>query len=286
MSLPNTISINDRLGDGGLENVAIVSTDADGSVVFSSGENSYRAMIGSVLLRYINSGYYTQGAPDTAAPSFTILTNTTGGAPYTPLQWGELVYDQTGETLAQYPANVVASISAFTMTVTEVRSGTLEVGQTIVSPIGGVTAGTTITALGTGTGGVGTYTVSASQTVASRTIYATGVSANLDRIIVPAGAKLARVSSSFALPASTLGTYRGFRIYHYDAATLTLVNRGNSKLFSFHATQSNNLLTQSAWFPVTPGDYLYMAVYQDTGTDMVDPVGDAASSYFGAEFSS
>ena len=38
----------------------------------------------------------------------------------------------------------------------------------------GVTAGTTITALGTGSGGVGTYTVSASQTVSSTTITSTG----------------------------------------------------------------------------------------------------------------
>jgi len=64
-----------------------------------------------------------------------------------------------------------ASISGTTMTVTAVSAGALAVNQAISGA--GVTAGTTITALGTGTGGNGTYTVSASQTVASETITST-----------------------------------------------------------------------------------------------------------------
>lgn len=62
------------------------------------------------------------------------------------------------------------SISATTLTVTAVVAGSspLVVGETLSGT--GVTAGTTITTLGTGTGGVGTYGVSASQTVSSRTI--------------------------------------------------------------------------------------------------------------------
>lgn len=58
-----------------------------------------------------------------------------------------------------------ASIAGTTMTVTAMTSGAFAVGQTLSGA--GVTGGTTITALGTGTGGTGTYTVSASQTVAS-----------------------------------------------------------------------------------------------------------------------
>ena len=68
------------------------------------------------------------------------------------------------------PAIVTASISGTTMTVTAVTSGTLKIGQTIEGS--GVTDGTIIKAFGTGSGGAGTYTVSASQTVASTTIYA------------------------------------------------------------------------------------------------------------------
>jgi hypothetical protein len=65
-------------------------------------------------------------------------------------------------------AVVTGSISTTTLTVTAVTSGSLAVGSFITGT--GVTVGTYITALGTGTGGVGTYTVSASQTVASTTI--------------------------------------------------------------------------------------------------------------------
>jgi hypothetical protein len=67
-------------------------------------------------------------------------------------------------------ALITGSISTTTLTVTAVTSGTLFVGQTIQGA--GVTTQTIITALGTGTGGVGTYTVNNSQTVASSTLYA------------------------------------------------------------------------------------------------------------------
>jgi hypothetical protein len=53
-----------------------------------------------------------------------------------------------------------------------VTSGALRVGQTITGA--GVAAGTVITALGTGTGGTGTYAVNNSQTVASGTLTGSG----------------------------------------------------------------------------------------------------------------
>lgn len=62
-------------------------------------------------------------------------------------------------------AVVTGSISGTTMTVTAVTSGLLMLGMTVTGT--GVTAGTKITAFGTGTGGTGTYTVNNSQTVAS-----------------------------------------------------------------------------------------------------------------------
>jgi len=65
-------------------------------------------------------------------------------------------------------AVVTGSIATTTLTVSAVTSGTIEVGMIISGT--GVTAGTYITAFGTGTGGAGTYTVSTSQTVASTTI--------------------------------------------------------------------------------------------------------------------
>ena len=68
---------------------------------------------------------------------------------------------------AQTPV-FTGSISGTTLTVTAVTSGFIGVGSTISGT--SVTAGTTITALLSGSGGVGSYTVSATQTVASTTI--------------------------------------------------------------------------------------------------------------------
>lgn len=59
------------------------------------------------------------------------------------------------------------SIAGPTLTVSAVASGTLAVGQTIVDSTGNVAPGTVITALGSGSGGTGTYAVSNSQTVTS-----------------------------------------------------------------------------------------------------------------------
>lgn len=67
-------------------------------------------------------------------------------------------------------AYFTGSISGTTLTVSVVTNGTLAVGQRISGA--GITDGTYITALISGTGGIGTYTVSASQTVASTTISA------------------------------------------------------------------------------------------------------------------
>jgi hypothetical protein len=60
------------------------------------------------------------------------------------------------------------SISGGTLTVTAVTSGTIRVGQLVSGST--IISGTKITALGTGAGGTGTYTVTNSQTVASATI--------------------------------------------------------------------------------------------------------------------
>lgn len=60
------------------------------------------------------------------------------------------------------------SISGTTLSIASVSTGSLYVGATITGT--GVTAGTRITAFGTGTGGAGTYTVTPSQTVATTVI--------------------------------------------------------------------------------------------------------------------
>ena len=76
-----------------------------------------------------------------------------------------------GVTVATTAAIVTGSIATTTLTVTAVTSGTLSIGQVISGT--GVTAGTRIVAFVSGSGGIGTYTVDVSQTVASTTISAT-----------------------------------------------------------------------------------------------------------------
>jgi len=68
-------------------------------------------------------------------------------------------------------AEVTASFSGTTMTVTAVTSGVLVTDQTLSGA--GIPGGVTITSLGTGTGGTGTYTISTTLSLGSITVNAT-----------------------------------------------------------------------------------------------------------------
>jgi hypothetical protein len=122
---------------------------------------------GVMTVTAIGSGVLTNGAVITGltgvATGTTIvgqLTGTTGGI---------------GTYEVSIPQTVVSSSGTATngtLTVTAVASGSLAVGQVITGS--GVTTGTTITQLGTGTGGTGTYYVNISETVASETLTVLG----------------------------------------------------------------------------------------------------------------
>ena len=73
-------------------------------------------------------------------------------------------------TTAGTPTGLTYKYAPTTLNVTAVSSGTLYLGQTIQGA--GISANTMITALGTGSGGVGTYTVSNSQQISSESMYA------------------------------------------------------------------------------------------------------------------
>jgi uncharacterized phage protein gp47/JayE len=70
-------------------------------------------------------------------------------------------------------ATFTGAIAGTTLTVSAMVVGALAVGQIVAG--NGVTAGTYITALGTGSGGLGTYTVNNSQTVGGETMTTPGV---------------------------------------------------------------------------------------------------------------
>ena len=78
----------------------------------------------------------------------------------------ENTYFENGITISNNnTSSFTGSISGTTLTVSAVASGTVLVGAVISGT--GVTAGTRITAYGTGTGGTGNYTIDTSQTVSS-----------------------------------------------------------------------------------------------------------------------
>jgi len=81
------------------------------------------------------------------------------------------------------PANAVftGSTSGTTLTVTSMSSGTIAIGQSLYGI--GITAETVITALGSGSGGVGTYTINLSQTVSSSVLNSTAVGARFTATI-------------------------------------------------------------------------------------------------------
>lgn len=137
--------------------------------IFTASSSGTTLTVSSVKQGTITTGqqlFAVGGAQETV---ITALGTGTGGAgTYT------INISQTLTSQQMYATNsgavVTGSISGTTLTVSAVTSGTLTVGQTVQGT--GVAVNTMITALGTGTGGAGTYTVSTSQTVASTTMYA------------------------------------------------------------------------------------------------------------------
>lgn len=102
---------------------------------------------------YVNPTTYYIIATN-ASTTFT-LSATLGGAAIT--------------TTAGTPTGLTYEVAPTTLNVTAVTSGTLYVGQTIQGV--GIAVDTIITAFGTGSGGVGTYTVSSSGFLTSRQFY-------------------------------------------------------------------------------------------------------------------
>jgi hypothetical protein len=74
-------------------------------------------------------------------------------------------------------AAFTGNISGTTLTVTLMKNGTITTGQSLFGL--GVTAATVITGLGTGTGGVGTYTINTSHTLTDRDMNSAAVAATM-----------------------------------------------------------------------------------------------------------
>jgi len=112
---------------------------------------------------------------------------------------------------SQIVASTTISGTYGILTVTAVSSGALAVGQTVTGS--GVTAGTIITELGSGTGGNGTYYVNLTQTATSTTITGSGTAptvtfdATASAFVVTSGIRGA--ASTMAFSTGTLATALG-----------------------------------------------------------------------------
>ena len=155
------------------DNVTGYSLDATGSVQIINQQ------VGLVVLTTGGSGYpasgtwtvsgatgYGAGGTYVASSTgvITSITQTTKGSAYT----GSLTVTFSGSAAVSstFTGNITQLAGVTTLSVTSVSSGTLALGQTISGT--GVASGTIITALGTGTGGTGTYILNIAQTIPSQ----------------------------------------------------------------------------------------------------------------------
>ena len=99
-------------------------------------------------------------------------------------------------------AEFIGSISGTLLTVTLIKDGTITAGQQLLGL--GVSAGTIITALGTGTGGVGTYTLNQSNTLASQNFNSAAVGAIVTGSISGTVLTVTAVTSGTLYPGQTL----------------------------------------------------------------------------------
>jgi lysophospholipase L1-like esterase len=136
-------------------------------------------------------------------------------------------------------------ISATTLTVTAVNyapngnaSGNITAGLSVLGP-STVTAGTTISALGTGTGGVGTYTVSASQTVGSA---GTPVAIYIADGVHPANTGHAHIASAYAAVMNTQFSGKGKSAASAQASPLLQAFWGCQPQFIQTPIQGNAIL--------------------------------------------
>jgi len=149
-------------------------------------------------------------------------------------------------------AEFVGSISGTTLTVTLMKSGTIAASQQVLCD--GILPGTVITALGTGTGGVGTYTINRTQTLASRDINTAAVGA------VVTGSISGTVLTVTGVTSGTL--YPGQTIQGTGVTAGTIITAlGGSAALSFSITAAGTGYAVGDEITVTGGVYSQQAIY-------------------------
>ena len=146
----------------------------------------------------------------------------------------------------------IGSISATTLNVTLMKSGTIAVGQQLFAD--GISPETIVTALGTGTGGVGNYTVNISQTLASESINGAATAATFTASIA------GNVMSVTAVASGTL--YPGQTIQGSTVAAGTIITAlGGSAAISYSITAAGTGYAVGDTITVTGGIYSQQTTY-------------------------
>ena len=149
-------------------------------------------------------------------------------------------------------AQFIGSTTTTTLTVTSMKSGTLAVGQQLFGV--GVSPETVITALGSGSGGVGTYTINISQSVSSQTLNTAAVAARVTGSISGTVLTVTAVTSGTLYPGQTI---QGTGV---TAGTI-ITALGGSAALSFAITTGGTGYAVGDTITVTGGVYSQQATY-------------------------
>jgi hypothetical protein len=139
------------------------------AAVFTGAIVTTTLTVSAVSYGTLGVGTVIDGVGVTGNTVITALGTGTGGTGTYTINNAQTVLSKTLYAGQSANAVVTASQSTTTLTVTAVTSGRLRVGQTV----SGTGISGTITALGSGKGGTGTYTLSSSATAAATTVTAT-----------------------------------------------------------------------------------------------------------------
>ena len=171
-------------------------------------------------------------------------------------------YRYTWRISSPASVNFVGSMSTTTLSVTAVTSGTLAVGQQIFGL--GVASETVITAFGTGSGGIGNYTISTSQTVASEAMSGAASGAIITATIGGSlsGVAITGLAGQFSCTAAPItlvigqaltisGTYGGTgSISGYtNPTTYYIIATNGSTTFTLSATAGGTAITTTVGTP-------------------------------------
>jgi hypothetical protein len=160
--------INAYIVDGAYRYTWRISSPAN--AVFTGSISGTTLTVTSVSSGTITAHQSLTGIGITSETVITALGSGSGGTGTYTVNLSQTVSAET-MTSAAVGARFTATISGTTLTVSAVASGTIYLGQTLQGA--GITAGTIIKALGTGTGGTGTYTISTAHTIVTGiTMYA------------------------------------------------------------------------------------------------------------------